>query len=167
MFSSLLLSLYVLNIQKGATLLKHHPLNPAAFSADSVIPEWNRIWGRQHEDLANPLLRTWVILLKILCIHTGLNTVGTARVKRINLTESDPTVSAKREDLELFLKVKLGCRLYRNIDQQFSCTLCPMFCWSMYYTLLMKNLFFLELENKTIQFLKNANSGAIYLGRIL
>lgn len=68
---------------------------------DSLIPGCNRNCDRQHEDLANPLLRISVILLKILCILTRLNTVATAKVKRINLKESDLMVFPKRKKVQL------------------------------------------------------------------
>lgn len=109
---------------RRATLHKHHPLNPAAFSADSLIPGCNRIWDRQHEDLANPLLRTSVILLKILCIHTRLNTVATAKVKRIDLTESDLMVFPKRKDLELVQRWSLtACKRFYKFKQKLILTI--------------------------------------------
>lgn len=56
------------------------------------------MWDRQHEDLANPLLRTAVILLKILCIYEKLNTVTTAKVERVDLAESDLMAVPKRRE---------------------------------------------------------------------
>lgn len=55
---------------------------PSSAPSHSLIPGCYtmRDW-LQHEDLANPLLRTSVILLKILCIHFRLNTVRTKRSK--------------------------------------------------------------------------------------
>lgn len=93
---------------------KHHPLHLAVFSADILIRGCNTTWHGRHEDLANPLLRTWVILLKILCIHTRLKTVGTARVKGINLAESDLVLLTRMERLSFRLMILIQL-FYQNL----------------------------------------------------
>ena len=73
---------------------------------DGLIPGCNRTWDRQHGDLANLLLKDLCNPLESLCIHTRLNTVATAKVKRINLAESDLVVFPKEK--KIGKKVILG-----------------------------------------------------------